>query len=136
MTDTARVAPTDLDVLLGRLPEAPTDLAGLTADWHLWRGWADGMWPAMARHLDGEPGADNGRYVAVVPYAYTWAVIVGCYRWADAGHDDRWCYKTRLAAAAAAHVWDGHGEPVGWHRHPDTGRRRPEGDPTREYVNP
>jgi hypothetical protein len=27
------------------------------------------------------------------------------------------------------------GEPAGWHRNPPTGRRRPEGDAAREYVN-
>lgn len=42
---------------------------------------------------------------------------------------DRWCYKTYAAAKAAFDAWDGTGEPLGWHRHPDTGRRyhNPEG---------
>jgi hypothetical protein len=39
-----------------------------------------------------------------------------------------------LAAVLAAHEWDGTGEPVGWMRHPQTGRRRPDGDPAREYI--
>ncbi len=32
--------------------------------------------------------------------------------------------------------WEGEGEPTGWFRHPRTGRRRPDGDPEREYVMP
>ena len=31
---------------------------------------------------------------------------------------------------------DDESEPSGWHRHPATGRRRPDGDPTKEYVRP
>jgi hypothetical protein len=31
-------------------------------------------------------------------------------------------------------AWDGAGEPAGWMRHPATGRRRPDGDAGREYV--
>jgi hypothetical protein len=132
VTDT----PTDVDILTRRLPVAADNLAGLTGDWHLWPGWTAGMWPALARHLDGTPGAPSARFVAVVPYAFTWAVIVGRYESAEMWHDDRWCYKTRTAAVAAGHVWDGTGEPVGWHRHPSTGRRRPDGDPGQEYLCP
>jgi len=33
-------------------------------------------------------------------------------------------------------AWDGEGEPTGWMRHPASGRRRPGGDETKEYVNP
>lgn len=133
MTGTAS-PPSDVDILAGRLPEAPADLAGLTGTWHLWRDWADGMWPAMARHLDGTPGDPDARWLAVVPYAFTWAIIVGTYRSAQCWHDDRWCYKNRLAATAAAQVWDGHGEPVGWHRHPGTDRRTLDGDMTRIFT--
>jgi hypothetical protein len=32
-------------------------------------------------------------------------------------------------------AWDGVGEPAGWFREPATGRRRPDGDPAREYVH-
>ena len=45
-------------------------------------------------------------------------------------------YESDLGAILAATEWDGDGEPMGWHRHPSTGRRRPEGDPEMEYVNP
>jgi hypothetical protein len=52
------------------------------------------------------------------------------------GYDDCWDYPDAVAALAAMHAWDGQGEPEGWHRHPTSGRRRPEGDPAREYVLP
>lgn len=50
--------------------------------------------------------------------------------------DDGWCYQAEQSDAAwrAALGWDGDGEPEGWYRHPDTGRRRPDGDPLREFV--
>ena len=52
------------------------------------------------------------------------------------GYDDRWCYHTLYDAAEALLTWDGTGEPGGWHRHPDSGRRRPEGNAELEYINP
>ena len=30
--------------------------------------------------------------------------------------------------------WDGVGDPEGWYRHRKTGRRRPNGDQTKEYI--
>jgi hypothetical protein len=40
------------------------------------------------------------------------------------------------AAVAALIAWDGKGEPEGWFRHPMSGRRRPDGDASREYTHP
>jgi hypothetical protein len=39
-------------------------------------------------------------------------------------------------AVAALENWDypNQSEPDGWMRHPDSGRRRPNGDPTKEYI--
>lgn len=34
----------------------------------------------------------------------------------------------------AALGWDGEGDPEGWYRHVASGRRRPGGDPAKEYV--
>jgi len=50
--------------------------------------------------------------------------------------DDVWCYQAPQADLAwrAALGWDGEGEPEGWYRHPETGRRRPGGDPAKEVV--
>ena len=74
------------------------------------------------------------RWAATMQFMFTTAIVVGkvgnklCY-------DDRWCYHDDATAAKALVQWDGIGEPLGWHRHPATGRRRPDGDSSGEYVN-
>lgn len=106
-------------------PVAPdlSDLHG--ASWHVWPHWK------------GVVRRDGNRYVAVVPFMYTHAIIVG-----EVGetrfYENRWCYDSAERAIAAATVWAPRPgtEPDGWHRHPFTGRRRPDGDATREYLNP
>jgi hypothetical protein len=44
------------------------------------------------------------------------------------------------AAVAAVTYWREHfddmDEPTGWFREPATGRRRPNGDPDKEYIDP
>lgn len=77
----------------------------------------------------------NARYAAILPLAYTHAIIVGNIG-DRTGYSDRWCYHNYRAAADALDAWDGTGEPEGWHRHPVSGRRRAEGDPLMEYVDP
>lgn len=79
----------------------------------------------------------DGRSIEVMPLMFTAAVIVTplpITLWS--GYTDRWCYGTVPAAVAAAKAWDGvpPGEPDGWHRHPSSGRRRPNGDPAAEYI--
>jgi hypothetical protein len=80
----------------------------------------------------------NGRYAVLHPFIFTMAIITGDM-FDDAGYDDRWCYDSATTAAAALAIWmvkGFEGEPQGWHRHPGSGRRRPEGNQEREYVNP
>jgi hypothetical protein len=73
------------------------------------------------------------RYFAIYPLLFTHAIITG--RVGDRfSYEDRWCYHTYAAAKIALDAWNGEGEPEGWHRHPDTGRRRDENG--REYINP
>lgn len=77
----------------------------------------------------------DGRAVWVRAFMFTYAIILG--RPDDVGtYDDRWCYGTRADAMVAAEAWlaGTEAEPSGWHRHPDTGRRRPGGDADAEYV--
>ena len=51
--------------------------------------------------------------------------------------EDLWLYPDRASALQAARAWDGTTpEPTDWHHHPISGRRRPDGDPAREYVQP
>jgi hypothetical protein len=52
------------------------------------------------------------------------------------GYDDCWDYPYPAAAITAMERWDGQGEPEGWLRHPASGRRRPDGTPSTEYVLP
>jgi hypothetical protein len=77
----------------------------------------------------------NGRDAALMPLLYTVAIITDLTEW---GYGDRWCYHTLFDASEALDAWDGGEgtEPTGWHRHPDTGRRREDGDPAREEVRP
>lgn len=76
----------------------------------------------------------DGRWGATNQFLFTCAILVGQMR--DAyGYADRWCYASEAKAREALEAWDGTGEPTGWHRHPDSGRRRPDGDPAQEYVN-
>jgi hypothetical protein len=80
----------------------------------------------------------NGRYACLAPYAFTTAILVG--RQGDVHtFEDRWCYHGRAVALAALDAWHAAGfagEPLGWHRQPATGRRRPGGDPLLEFVEP
>lgn len=50
-------------------------------------------------------------------------------------HDEQYVYPSIEAAWAAVQDWDGRGDPPdGWIRHQPSNRRRPDGDPTREFV--
>ena len=85
-------------------------------------------------HLVFDIGA--GRYCAVKPLLFHWTMIIGTIGDQD-GFDDRYCYADKTAAVAGLSEWarrSFEGEPIGWHRHPSTGRRRPEGNAAQEYI--
>lgn len=78
---------------------------------------------------------EDGRVVAVAPMSYgKGRLILGD----DLYVHDAWCYESVATAIVALDEWnpDRAEEPSGWFRHPATGRRRPEGDPSKEYVRP
>jgi hypothetical protein len=76
----------------------------------------------------------DGREACIYPQLFTHKLVVGL---PEVGwFDDSWCYNTRSAAVDAMNAWDGTGEPMGWHRHPSSGRRRAGGDPAIEVVRP
>lgn len=77
----------------------------------------------------------DGRMLGCLRLIYTTKLVVAS-RVGSYTYDDGWCYDGPLRAVAAMAEWDGEGEPDGWHRHPSTGRRRPDGDAAREYVSP
>jgi hypothetical protein len=75
----------------------------------------------------------DGVYAAIKPLLFHWTMIVG-----EIDNYvtilDRWCYKDRVGATHGLLAWNGNGDPSGWNRHINTGRRRPDGDATREYI--
>jgi hypothetical protein len=76
----------------------------------------------------------NGRDACIAKLIFTWALLADIDR---SGYGDRWCYESYEEALVALAAWEhrgGEGEPNGWHRHPDTGRRREGGDPTKETI--
>lgn len=80
----------------------------------------------------------GGRYCCIVKFAFTYGIITGRMG-DDWGYADRWCFADIGKALTALFDWAGRdfeGEPQGWHRHPDSGRRRPDGDADQEYINP
>lgn len=53
------------------------------------------------------------------------------------GYNDFYCYCSVEAAVQGLMAYNPETdpEPQGWHRHASSGRRRPDGDASREYVN-
>lgn len=77
----------------------------------------------------------DGRVVVLYQMLFTWRVTIGPD--GEGWYDDFWCYPPTQfdAAHQALTSWDGNGDPPdGWIKHGRTGRRRPDGDPTREYI--
>lgn len=90
----------------------------------------DGVAPSQIRDLG------DGTYVMIRPLLFHWMMVRGDFE--DLiGYFDRWCYADETGARAALNAFpeqpEPSYEPVGWHRHPLSGRRRPDGDPSREY---
>src|SRR3954447_4252821 len=65
----------------------------------------------------------DGRWAAIWPRMFNQAILVGPVG-GRLGVDNCWCYPDFASAKAALDAWDGQGEPLGWYRHPPTGRRR------------
>lgn len=79
---------------------------------------------------------DDGRWIAMEPtiwHGFRMHVI-------DDLESDRssemFTFPDPVSAALAFIAWDGSGEPSGWVRHQPSDRRRPDGDPSKEYVSP
>jgi hypothetical protein len=82
----------------------------------------------------------NGKWAAIWPLMFTDAIVSGPMETITIGPENRWCYqKDGHSATEALLDWlvaGLMGEPEKWHRNPFDGRRRPDGDPNREYVDP
>lgn len=104
--------------------------------WAFWSQGADeGPVAVVLARRFVEPHPRRGQYVAVIPMIFTVALVAG-HVGDDSGYEDRWCFSGAAAAIAGAVQWHASTEvePSGWHRHPPSGRRRPDGDPAREFV--
>jgi len=76
----------------------------------------------------------NGYVLWLVPQLFgNWLVCIGVVD--DDGYIDTWEYHGLGPALLAFAEWDGIGDPIGWYRNPATGRRRPAGDPAKEYIH-
>ncbi len=78
---------------------------------------------------------DDGTIYAVMPMLLgngRIVVDVDAY-----GSADFYCYDGVLTAIEALWAWnpDFQDEPSGWKRHYATGRRRPGGDPAKEFIS-
>ncbi len=78
------------------------------------------------------------RYAALTPMLFgKWRLKVGPVSrltvWAYRD-DAEYCYESFDQAKAAMEAYDGVEEPSGWFRCPSDGRRRPDGDASREEV--
>lgn len=80
---------------------------------------------------------EDGRTVQVLLLTYGRARL-GIGARGSLAYDDVYWYDDPEEAVAAAMmmVLYPNEEPTGWSRHPTTGRRRPDGDETREHVAP
>lgn len=77
----------------------------------------------------------DGRYAQASRLLFHYTIKVGAIG-DNFGYDDRYCYATLVGVLKALDEWNPatEKEPNGWHRDPNTGRRRPDGDPNREYI--
>lgn len=63
----------------------------------------------------------DGRLIGLRRLMFHWTIHVDID---ETGYSDRYCFATRQLAQEAFDLWDGTGDPINWHRHPHTGRRR------------
>ena len=82
----------------------------------------------------------GNKYVQVWEMTFgKFRVCLGPMKYYNILFDNNWRYDSSEAAVAAAESFDGktfggEKEPCGWFRHPESGRRRPDNDPEKEYV--
>jgi hypothetical protein len=82
---------------------------------------------ALAGWLDAPEAGEARRWAGIHRFLFTVAILAGTRRSVETGYEDRWCYEDAGQALIALLEWRKGGcdsEPVGWHRHHDTGRRR------------
>jgi hypothetical protein len=77
----------------------------------------------------------DGSLACICRFMFTYAILSGLN---DCGYEDRWCYHNEILAMRCLDQWidhfDDQKEPIGWHRHPLSGRRVNE-DTGEIYIN-
>jgi hypothetical protein len=77
---------------------------------------------------------EDGRFLFLLQWrAHGVQLSVGA---GDGVFTDTWIFDAEQYDAGwrEARGWDGQGEPNGWYRHVQSGRRREGGDPAKEYI--
>lgn len=77
----------------------------------------------------------SGRNACIKRLGYATAILADI---TPDGGGELWCYAAAAHACEALAAWDGaaKSEPQGWRHHPITGRKRPDGDAAKEYIEP
>lgn len=89
----------------------------------------------MTHGYESETKLPDGRSVWLQRKIYTWAIVVG--QSDSMIYDNHWCYENRAGAEQALAAWNPleQAEPQGWIRNPQSGRWRPDGDESKQYVS-
>jgi hypothetical protein len=77
--------------------------------------------PEITKYYTAMRTLSDGRICGVHRLLYHWTMHIDISEW---GYEDRYCFATEAMAIEAMEAWDGNGDPVNWHRHPASGRRR------------
>ena len=75
----------------------------------------------------------DGRLCGLLRLLFHWTVHVDID---PVGYRDRYCFMTPELAIEAMDQWDGTGDPINWHKHPSTGRLRPDRTAASEIIEP
>lgn len=74
----------------------------------------------------------DGRIVELFRMLFNYRICISTPEVYGVFVEDAWCFKDLKAALAAFADWNGEGEPLGWNKHPKTGRWREDGTPESE----
>lgn len=78
----------------------------------------------------------DGTLIGIEPQLHTNRICIAYKGTEPRCWDDIWCYEKDIDVIAVIREWKYPevAEPEGWHRNPTTGRRRPNGDASEEYI--
>lgn len=75
----------------------------------------------------------DGRLCGLLRLLMHWTVHVDLHEF---GYEERYCFETDDLAIEAMAAWEGTGDPINWHKHPNTGRIRPDRTPASQQYEP